>query len=75
VQGRHEVDFVIEVGRDCVAIEIKAASRWNDKALSGLRAFLHLTPRCRAGILGYNGTETVRLGDRLWAVPLSVLLG
>lgn len=66
---------VIEAGRDCLAIEIKSASRWEDKELSGLRAFLAATPRCRAAILAYNGASAVRLGDRLWAVPLSMLLG
>lgn len=74
VQGRHEVDFVVENGRDCLAIEVKSASRWADKDLSGLRAFLAATPRCRAAILAYNGTTAVRLGDRLWAVPVSMLL-
>jgi predicted AAA+ superfamily ATPase len=28
VQGRYEVDFIIEVGRECLAIEVKSASRW-----------------------------------------------
>lgn len=74
VQGRHEVDFIIEVGRDTLAIEVKAASRWNDRDLSGLRAFLSATPRCRAAILAHNGTEAVRLDDRIWAIPLGLLL-
>lgn len=74
VQGRHEVDFVIEAGRETLAVEVKAASRWDDRALSGLRAFLSRTPGCRAAILAHNGTEAVRLDDRLWAVPLGLLL-
>ena len=36
VQGRHEVDFVVEAGRDCLAIEVKAAPRWTEPDLSGL---------------------------------------
>jgi len=75
VQGRHEVDFVIEVDRDCLAIEIKSASRWENKDLSGLKAFLAATPRCRAAILAHNGSSAVSLGNRLWAVPVSMLLG
>ena len=74
VQGRHEVDFVIEVGRDTLAIETKAAARWDDRDLAGLRAFLEMTPRCRAAILAYGGTELVKLGERLWAVPLATVL-
>lgn len=74
VQGRHEVDFVIETGRDCIAIEVKAAARWNDRDLSGLRAFLDKTPRCRAAFLAYGGSEVVKLADRLWAAPLAAVL-
>jgi hypothetical protein len=75
VQGRHEVDFVIESGRDCVAVEIKASARWEEKHLRGLQAFVEATPRCRAGILAYTGAGIQSLGGRLWAVPLAVLLG
>jgi predicted AAA+ superfamily ATPase len=74
VQGRYEVDFVIEAGGETMAIEVKAASRWQDRDLAGLRAFLARTPGCRAAVLAYNGTEVVRLGERLWALPLGWLL-
>ncbi|MBN1422585.1 MAG: ATP-binding protein, partial [Planctomycetes bacterium] len=75
VQGRHEVDFVVEEKRDVLALEVKAASRWGDRDLAGLRAFLHKTPRCRAAVLAYMGPDVVRLEDRLWAVPIDVALG
>jgi hypothetical protein len=42
--------------------------------LAGLKAFVASTPRCAAGILAYNGTAPVPLGDRLWAIPLGLLL-
>lgn len=74
VQGRHEVDFVVSRGRDIVAIEVKAGSRFNDKDLSGLRAFADKTPGVRACVLAYNGGETVKLGDRLFAIPIASLL-
>jgi predicted AAA+ superfamily ATPase len=74
IQGRYEVDFVIESGRGTLAIEIKAATRWEARDLKGLSAFLDGNPECRAGVLGYLGSETVPLGDRLWAVPLARLL-
>jgi predicted AAA+ superfamily ATPase len=73
-QGRHEVDFVIEVGREVFAIEVKAATRWNDTDLSGLRTFLERTPACQAAILAYNGKEAVKLDKRLWAIPMGQLL-
>lgn len=74
VQGRYEVDFVIEAGNKCLAIEVKSAARWEDRDLTGLRAFLSSTPHCVAAVLAYNGSEMVKLGERLWAVPLVLLL-
>jgi uncharacterized protein len=73
-QGRHEVDFVIEAGRAVVAIEVKAATRWSDGDLSGLRAFLNRTPACVAAVLAHNGRQAARLDDRIWAIPLGHLL-
>lgn len=73
IQGRYEVDFVIEAGRACVALEIKSGSRWQEKDLVGLRAFLKATPHCRAAILCYNGKKAVRLGEKLWALPISLV--
>jgi predicted AAA+ superfamily ATPase len=73
-QGRHEVDFVIEVGRKVFGIEVKTGTRWNESDLSGLRAFLDRTPGCVAGVLAYNGKEAVKLDERLFAIPLGQLL-
>jgi hypothetical protein len=74
VQGRQEVDFVIAAGRRSIAIEVKAASRFDDRDLSGLRAFAATTRGTEAQILAYNGTAAVSLGDRLYAIPLALLL-
>ena len=73
-QGRHEVDFVIESKRSVFAIEVKAATRWNDDDLSGLRAFLDRTPDCKAALLVYNGKEAQKIGDRLYAIPMGTAL-
>jgi len=74
VQGRHEVDFVIEAGQSCIAIESKSGTRWTERDLAGLRAFVSTTPHCRAAILAYNGIEAVSLGRKLWALPLGMVL-
>ena len=74
VQGCHKVDFVIEAGRECLVVEIKSAARWGERDLARLRAFLAKTPACRAALLAYGGTETVKLGERLWAAPLTAVL-
>lgn len=73
-QGRHEVDFVIESGRKVIALEVKAATRWSDSDLSGLRAFVERTPSCVAAVLAYNGREAFRLEGKLCAIPLGHLL-
>lgn len=73
--GRHEVDFVIEDGRRVVAIEVKAASRWADRDLAGLRAFLARTPQCAAAVLACNGPTAANLGSRLWVIPMAHLVG
>jgi predicted AAA+ superfamily ATPase len=73
-QGRHEVDFVIETDRKVFAVEVKAATRWSASDLSGLRAFVERTPDCLAAVLAYNGTQAVKLEERLYAIPLGHLL-
>jgi len=50
------------------------AARWDDRDLAGLRAFLEKTARCRVALLAHGGTETVKLAERLWAVPLAAVL-
>jgi predicted AAA+ superfamily ATPase len=74
IQGRNEVDFVIESGRSCMALELKSGSRWQERDLSGLKAFLNATPHCKAAILCHNGEDAVKLGDKLWALPIDLIL-
>jgi len=74
VQGRHEVDFVLSHGRESVAIEVKASSRFEERDLSGLRAFRAMTRGVRALVLAYNGAEAVSLGDGVYAIPMGLLL-
>lgn len=74
VQGRREVDFVIEEGRDSLALEVKAGTRWNDDDLAPLETFMAASKRCRAGILVHNGQDAVHLRDRLWAMPMGLVL-
>jgi len=73
-QGRHEVDMVIESGKKVLAIEVKAASRWSDKDLASLRVFLDRTPQCIAAVLAYNGEKPAQLGERLFCIPMGLLL-
>jgi uncharacterized protein len=74
IQGRNEVDFVIESCRACMALEFKSAARWHNRDLAGLKAFLSVTPHCRAAILCHNGEAAVKLGEKLWALPAGLVL-
>lgn len=74
IQGRFEVDFILEVGRETIAVEVKYGTRWGENDLKGLKAYIGSSKNCRAGFLVYNGTEVLKLEDKLWAVPASILL-
>lgn len=74
-RGRDEIDLVLENrGGDIAAVEVKAsvslaAGDW--RAMAKLRDARSASFRC--GVLFYTGKDTVPLGDRLFAVPLSGL--
>lgn len=73
--GRDEVDLVLETrAGELIAIEVKAAATLD---ASGRRAITKLRDatdgRFRAGIVLYAGRQTIPLGDRIWAVPISAL--
>lgn len=74
IQGRYEVDFIIELGNETFAIEVKNSSRWTENDLTGLKAYLNNSKNCRAAILAYNGQEVLKLEDKIWAVPIPLLL-
>lgn len=70
--GGVEVDFVVEdrAGR-CVGIEAKATRSLGEKHFKGLKD-LHagLGDRFSCGVVLYGGSERLRFGERLWAVPI-----
>ncbi|MCP3981053.1 MAG: ATP-binding protein [bacterium] len=74
VQGRHEVDFVVEVGREVMAIEVKSGARPRESDFSSLRAFMSRTPHCKLGVLAHGGRAVARMGECLWSVPIGALL-
>jgi hypothetical protein len=76
IQGRHEVDFIIESAGEVIPIEVKNSARWKDADISGLRAFIAHEPRCRTAILAYNGggARPIMLDEKIIAVPVGTLL-
>ncbi|MCD6580842.1 MAG: ATP-binding protein [Desulfuromusa sp.] len=74
---RYEVDFVLEnPAGQLVGIELKAAATIKQSDLRGLKRFKSVAKdQFKLGIILYDGTETLPLGDALWAVPISTLWG
>lgn len=72
-----EVDLVIEsTNGDIVGVEIKAAASIQSQHLHGLRNLSQTAgDQFKMGILLYDGKETIPLGDKIWAAPISTLWG
>lgn len=72
---KREVDLVIESANgDVAAIEMKSAASVSAADTRGLRLLRDkLGSRFRSGVVVYTGEHTLRLDDRIWALPLSGL--
>lgn len=72
-----EVDFIIEnMAGKLIGIEVKASATVKEKDLKGLKKLASLAQdQFITGLLLYDGAETMPLGDKIWAVPLSTLWG
>lgn len=68
-----EVDFLLRRGREYLALEIKAQSRFSMSQLSGLRSIVEL-PRLARRVLVYLGDRRLRTDDGIEVWPLSALL-
>jgi hypothetical protein len=59
-----------------VGVEVKASATVREADLRGLRKLAGLAGKdFKMGVLLYDGGETIPLGERLWAAPLSSLWG
>lgn len=74
---RYEVDFIIENrAGQLVGVELKAPATATQNDLRGLRRFKSVAKdQFKLGVILYDGTDTLPLGDGLWAVPISTLWG
>jgi uncharacterized protein len=70
-----EVDLVIESDDGTIAgVEVKASSTVSTSDVKNLQLLREkLLDRFAAGVILYLGERVVPLGDRLWALPISVL--
>ncbi len=74
---KYEVDVVIEnAAGKLVCVEVKAAATVKESDLRGLKKIASLAgDHFQMGVLLYDGTETMPLGNGIWAAPLSTLWG
>lgn len=74
---KFEVDVVIENSAgQLVGVEVKASATVKERDLRGLKKLVNLSgDQFTAGVLLYDGDETMPLGSNLWAAPLSTLWG
>lgn len=75
IQGRFEVDFILETAGKTIAIEVKYGSRVRENDIAGLKAYLQSAINCSGGIVAYNGADVLKLEDKIWAVPITLLIG
>lgn len=70
--GEHEVDAVVEVGRDVYAVEVKLGVR---PAVADARHIVwlrdQLSDRFVAGFVAHTGADSYELADRIWAIPVT----
>lgn len=67
--GGSKVDFVLEQGRDLVAVEVKLTTRPSYNDIKNLLAFLEEHPRAIRGVLVHAGSAIRRLHRKVVAVP------
>lgn len=74
-KGREEIDLILENrAGDIAAIEVKAAATLRPRDYAAIAKLRDArSEHFKAGIVVYAGQQTVPLGDRMWAVPVSGL--
>lgn len=74
---QHEVDFIIEnPAGQLIGIEVKASATLGKNDLRGLKRLASMAgDQMLMGLVLYDGTETLPLGENFWAAPISTLWG
>ena len=70
-----EVDFVVEHGRRLLGIEVKQTGHPGYGDCTGLVQFLAEHPLAAGGLLLHGGQEIRRLGEKIVALPWTMLTG
>lgn len=69
-----EVDIIIEQGQQLVGIEIKASATVTPADFKGLNKLKEACgPHFASGVVFYDGENVLSFGEKLFAVPISLL--
>ena len=74
-QNGQEVDFVVEHGRRLLAVEVTETTQVSYNDANALRVFLDEYPEAAGGLLLYGGNAIRRLGERIVALPWTMVTG
>jgi predicted AAA+ superfamily ATPase len=69
----HEVDFVIELGRKLVAVEVKSSSNVKYSDAANIKLFMKEYPQTKGAVIVYTGREIKRIGENIYCVPWDML--
>jgi len=74
---QYEVDVVIEhAAGGLIGVEVKASATVTERDLRGLKRLASLAgDQFKLGVILYDGTQTLPLGDQLWVAPIATLWG
>ena len=70
-----EIDFILEWGRQIIAIEVKLSHKPQFSDTETLRLFLEEYPETAAGVLIHTGNEVKMMGRNIIAVPWALFGG
>jgi uncharacterized protein len=70
---QQEVDFILRLGQQCIAIELKTAHKISAKDFRGLRDWQQSQKNKSLGVIFYLGERVQAFGENLVALPMSVL--
>ena len=68
-----EIDFILEMGKEIIAIEVKNTKKVGLREAQPLFFLKDILPDWKAGLIIYNGSETLSLGKDIFAIPWSII--
>lgn len=68
-----EVDFVVEIDDEIIPIEVKAKREVGYGDINSLLEFLSAYPETKKGLVIYCGDKVIKMSDKIFAVPYSMV--